>query len=774
MAVIDAATPEQAEQTAAALAQSVAGDTLHVRSLRRPDASPYFAANGLLFLDARTLGGLMDRTIDAQPLLGQLAADPSARGLLAAFTLLGMSVERGETALAPIAPALAAFRRTLNDAVDGSSRPLSWQTLLDGDGEGDGSERRVVLIQPRLDADALAPGAAATAAIRAAAAALPWVQAGQARVRLTGPVAQADQDTASLARGALVGLIGGLLGIGLALVPALRSWRLILPVLLTLALGLALTSGVAALVVGRLDAVSAGFGILFLGLAADVAIRFCLRFRALHLADTGTAAALSASAASAGPPLLLASAATACGFLAFLPTDFRGGAALGLIGGIGMAVALGCTLAVLPAALALCRPRGETPESGSARGAALEGWLLRARGPVLAGFAALVLLGAALLPSLRFEAAPLPPGDRGADPAGIEILAPDQAQADALAERLRALPLVAAASTLSSLLPADQPEKLAIIADAASILGATLAVRMPAAPVTASDLRLAARTALSGLERAAAKLPPGSELAGLAAALRRLLATPDSTLLAADAALTRFLPERLATLRRALDAHPVGLGDIPPDLAADWRLPDGRARVQVRAKPPAGDWGAMRAFVASVQAVAPAAGGPAVARVARAETMLGACRGAALLALAGIAALLGLALRRGGDVALVLAPLLPAAATVVVVAVLPGPGLDPASAIALPLLPGLAVSFSLPLVMAWRCGGRRFPGTATARASLAAAPASAAAFGALAACSPHPGAGLLLLAGMAGILPATLLLLPALLRTPRGDADGYL
>ena len=87
-------------------------------------------------------------------------------------------------------------------------------------------------------------------------------------------------------------------------------------------------------------------------------------------------------------------------------------------------------------------------------------------------------------------------------------------------------------------MPTDQPAKLALIADAASILDATLAPRAPAAPVTAADLRLAAGTAQAALEHAAAKLPPGSEVAGIADALHRLVAAPDATLMAANTALT--------------------------------------------------------------------------------------------------------------------------------------------------------------------------------------------------------------------------------------------
>ncbi len=65
-----------------------------------------------------------------------------------------------------------------------------------------------VLAKPRLDYHSLQPGGAATAAIRAAAAKLPFVQSGAAHVRITGPVALADTQFATVAEGTVTGLIG--------------------------------------------------------------------------------------------------------------------------------------------------------------------------------------------------------------------------------------------------------------------------------------------------------------------------------------------------------------------------------------------------------------------------------------------------------------------------------------------------------------------------------------------------------------------------------------
>ena len=781
VAVIDSAQPEQADQTAAGLAQALAGDAAHFRTVQRPDASPFLATNGLMFLDAKKLAGLMDRTIDAQPFLGQLVADPSARGLFAALALLGMGIERGEADPAPIRPALAAFRRTLGDAADGHPKPLSWETLLEGGVAEQQGEYRFVLAQPRLDFGALQPGGAATQAIRDAAAQLPWVKAGQAHVRITGEVALADEEFATVAQGAVTGIIGSLLLVTLWLVLALRSWRLIVPVLLTLGLGLAVTSGFAAVAVGTLNLVSIAFAILFVGIAVDFAIQFCVRFREMRLGEDSTEAALAATAARVGPQILVAAAATAAGFLAFVPTDFRGVAELGLVAGFGMLIAFACTLGFLPAALTLFRPRGEAREIGFTWGDRLESGLVRARTPVLAGFAAVAVLGCVLLPWLGFDSDPLHTknpnteamrtlsdlmGVPQTNPYSIDILAPDQARADAIAAALRKLQLVDDAMTLSSFVPQDQPARLALIADAASILGPTLAVRTPAAPVTAADVRLAARTAVTNLDRAAAKLPPGSEVAGIAEALRRLTTAPDAVLLATDTALTRFLPLQLDRLRKSLDAHPVTLADIPPDIARDWRLPDGRARVHVTAKAEARDSQGLHDFVAEVRAEAPEAGGSAVTIVETANTIVGAFRTAAMLALVAIAVILGLALRRVIDAALVMAALLLAAlGTVVVAALVPLP-LNFANIIALPLLLGVGVSFNIYFVMNWRAGATRFLGSATARAVMFSALTTGTAFGSLA-LSGHPGTasmGALLLISLGCTLGATLVFLPTLLR----------
>ena len=106
VAVVDGATPEEAEATAASLAAALQADKAHFKSVRQPDVSPYLERNAFLFLDRPQLSALLDQTIDAQPFLGQLAADPSLRGLFGALSLIADGVQVGQVTSGGFSPSL--------------------------------------------------------------------------------------------------------------------------------------------------------------------------------------------------------------------------------------------------------------------------------------------------------------------------------------------------------------------------------------------------------------------------------------------------------------------------------------------------------------------------------------------------------------------------------------------------------------------------------------------------------------------------------------------
>jgi predicted RND superfamily exporter protein len=272
---------------------------------------------------------------------------------------------------------------------------------------------------------------------------------------------------------------------------------------------------------------------------------------------------------------------------------------------------------------------------------------------------------------------------------------------------------------------------------------------------------------LAQIDPALPKLPKDHPLAAIATDLHTLLTANDDVLLATDRALTRFLPDQLDRLRTVLNAEPVTLDSIPPDVSRDWLLPDGRARVQVLSTPQARSSAGLQQFVDEVTKIAPNAGGSAVTIEATSQTIVNAFRDAALIAIVSITVILLLALRRVIDVALVLAPLILSALLTLLVAVLLPLPLNFANIIALPLLLGVGVSFNIYFVMNWRAGRRAVLGSATARAIVFSALTTGTAFGSLA-LSAHPGTasmGRLLLISLACTLLASLVFIPALLST---------
>ncbi len=788
VAVIDAAEPEEAQATAAALETALAKDRANFRTVSRPDSSPFFAREGLLYLDPAQLTDLTNHLITAQPFLGQLVADPSARGLFSALALLGMGAAQGQADLTPYAPVLRGFAHTIDGALQGHPAPLSWQTLLAGGIADLGGKYVFVLAQPKLDFGALEPGGAAVAAIERAASALPFVQSGAARVRVTGSVALADEEFASVAEGAVWGLAGSIILITLWLFLAVATWRLIVPILMTLALGLSLTLLFAAAAVGTLNLVSVGFGVLFVGIAVDFAIQFSVRYRERRYEIDDLPEALRRTAARTGVQILIASFATAAGFLAFVPTAFVGVAELGLIAGVGMLIAFVCTMTFLPAAITLFRPPGEANEVGFRFAAGLDAVVVARRIPILAAFGAAGIAAMVLAPWLAFDSNPLHTKDPNTEafrtlqdliaspvtnPYTIDVMVPSAASAKPLAEKLRGLPSVRSVRSINSFVPEDQTKKLAILADASQILEPTLSAPPAGAPPTPGDIRMAAKAALAQIEPALSRLPTDSPLVPLARAMRELVGAPDAVVMAVNEALTRFLPNELAQLRLSLSAEPVTLATIPMSVRRDWLLPDGRARIQVVPKLISDKNGdQLNAFVDQVRAVAPGAGGPAVTIQETSRTIMAAFRDAAAYALGAIAVILLLALRTLRDAALVMAPLLMSGLlTLLVIVLLPLP-LNYANIIALPLLLGVGVSFNIYFVMNWRDGRRAILASPTARAILFSALTTATAFGSLA-LSHHPGTssmGRLLLISLGCTLLSSLLFIPALLASIRSPS----
>jgi hopanoid biosynthesis associated RND transporter like protein HpnN len=788
VAVLDAATPELADEAAAALAARLRQDTRHFRAVRLPEGGPFFERNGLLLLPLDEVQATTERLIAAQPVLGTLAADPSLRGVMTSLATALAGVRGGAAALRDLERAMVAFAETFEAAAEDRPAFFSWRRLLAEAPAEAGEARRFLVVQPVLDYGALQPGAAASGAIRAAARELGLEPAHGVRLRLTGSVPLADEEFATLLDDAALTIGAMTAALLIVLWLAVRSLRYLAAILLTTALGLVATTGIGLFAVGRLNLISVAFIPLFVGLGVDFAIQLGVRCRAERQALPRIEDALVASGIGLGRPLILAALALAAGFLAFLPTSFTGVSELGAIAGLGMLIALAMSLTVLPALLTLLNPPPGRPLEGGglALAAPAVGWLRRHRRAMLRAGAALAAAAVALLPMLRFDSDPMNLRDPEAEamatlaelkadpdwtPHTIDVLAPSLAAADALAGRLAALPEVSRAVTLSSFIPARQEEKLALIADAAALLALTLdPVEVRAPPSDAEAAEALARTAAELRRTAAEAGAPGTaERAArrLADALDRLAAGAPERRDRAARAVRDPLVALLRQTRMALEAAPVTRESLPPELVADWVAEDGRARVQVFPRDASGG-AALRRFAGAVQAVAPAATGiPILTREAGDTVVLAFLQAAALSALA-IAALLWGALRRGRDVALAMLPVLLSGLLTLATCVVIGQPLNFANVIALPLLIGIGVAFNIYFVLAWRAGETDLVQTSLMRAVVFSALTTATAFGALW-LSSHPGTasmGRLLMIALGWELAITVLFRPVLLARP--------
>ena len=159
--------------------------------------------------------------------------------------------------------------------------------------------------------------------------------------------------------------------------------------------------------VGSLNPISIAFAVLFVGIGIDFGIQFGVRYRAERYEVNDLRKALSNAARHVGVPLTLAAAATAAGFMSFLPTHYQGLSELGLIAGLGMIIAFLVSITLLPALLRLFNPPGEKEPLGYAALAPVDSFMERHRIPIIVGTAVVSLGGLPLLYYLQFDFNPM-------------------------------------------------------------------------------------------------------------------------------------------------------------------------------------------------------------------------------------------------------------------------------------------------------------------------------------------------------------------------------
>jgi len=789
IAVVDAPTPELAAAATAALVEKLSQQKNFFHSVDEPQGGAFFAQNGLLFAPVEQLGQQVTMLTQAQRLIQVLAGDPSLRGVVRALQFGLLGVQSGRLKLDDMIWPLTLGADTLDQVNADKPASFSWQVLVRGQQPKPNDLMRFLRIQPVLDYSELEPGLKASNAIRQAAADLKLGSTYQAHLRLTGPVPMNDDEFATIKENAALNAVLTIAVVLFILWMALRWWRIIFAVFVSLAVGLAITAALGLLMVGSLNLISVYFAVLFVGLGVDFGLQFSVRYRAERHEVDGLYEALLHTGRRAGAPLTLAALATAAGFLSFLPTAYKGLSELGLVAGVGMLIAFATSITLLPAMLCQLKPRSEPHPLGYAFLGPVDDFLERHRVPILV-ITALVILGASpLLYWLRFDFNPMnlrnpnvesvatylqleKDGLGGAN--DIEVLEPTLVLADQVAAKVRAIPQVARAVTLSTFIPDQQPQKLSLIQGAATTLGPALSPPTTSAPPTDAENVAIINSTVDALNKLAANAPgSGADAAKrLAAALDKLAKSDQAARQRAEAAFVQPLNTALGDLRNLLKAKEITRENLPQNLVGQWVTPDGHARLQVAPSGNANDNATLRTFARDVQKIEPnATEGPISILEAR-RTIITAFLQAGAWALLSIAVLLWITLRRLGDVLLTLIPLLVACVVTLEICVAIDLPLNFANIIALPLLLGVGVAFKIYYIMAWREGQTKLLQSVLTRAVTFSACTTATAFGSLY-FSSDPGTssmGKLLTIALMTTMTAAALFQPVLMGKPREEA----
>ena len=789
VAVIDGRTPEMAEEAAAELAKALAVHKNRIDTVYRPDGGPFYDRNGFLLMSQKELEETTERLVEQQGLLGPLAADPSLRGIMRVLAQGAKGVKTGDAKLEDLEQPMTRINDTIETVLAGKPARMSWQLLLSGGKSQSTDTRKFVMIQPVLDYNALEPGRQATALIRDVASELKITPDEGLRMRLTGPVAVADDEFATLSDDALLNNTIVVSAIVLFLFLALRSGPLVVAVMITTFAGLVVTAALGLLMVRELNPISVAFAALFVGLGIDFGIQFAVRYRADRYEQGDVEKAIRAAARGVGVSLTLAAVSLIAGFFAFLPTKFRGVSELGLIAGAGMIVAYLFALTLLPALIAVFHPKGEKQAVETTWLSGVDHWIVKNRKYVLTGVGMLTIAGIPLLMKLPFDSNPMHlrspkvesiatyldlTKDPATSPNTIDVLAPDVDAVPELAKKLTDLDTVAKVVDIDTFVPRDQDQKLQTIRDTAGLLGPALNPGRKPPPPTDADNVKAIREAAAALKSVAGDDAAGAKTAGrLSATLEKLADAPVATREAASVALTTDLKTLLRRLSGLLNPEKITLENLPPQLKAEWVTADGRARIEVHPKGDSNDDEVLRNFARSVQSVAPHATGAPVATTESSHTILGAFVQAGLTALAAIFILLSVALRKPWDVAMTLGPLVLATLWTLMALHLVGMPLNFANIIALPLMLAVGVAFHIYYVIAWRAGVVDMLASSLTRAIFFSALTTGTAFGSLM-LSSHPGTasmGKLLALSLFFTLVAAFFVVPAFLGPPPKQPD---
>jgi hopanoid biosynthesis associated RND transporter like protein HpnN len=595
---------ERGKQFVNALVPRLRADTQHFsRVVDRIDTSS-LEGKKLLLLSPEDLRTLQQRLQEAQTLLTDLAAAPGLQQLLAsvnqeiskalvshltgaffgnstpataepgqALDVTFLSALFGEMEQALAAPATYVFRSPWASFFLKDSQILSQEGYLTGEND----HLLFVLVEDRPADRSFVKHAVPLQALRdhikAVQQDFPDVQAG-----VTGSMALGSDEMVSSQRDTALATVLSLISVGILYIAIF--WEVWSPLRVQIALQLAIcwSLGWATLTVGHLNILSVTFAPVLIGLADNLGIHLAARYSEERTAGHDFRTAMEIAARQTGPGIVTAGISVILAFYAVMLANFPGLAELGFIAGSGELLCMVASFTVLPALFAVSQRYLRTRSTAwqvQERRSWHWHWLGRYPRLMLVDIGGLTLIGIFVSPLPKFDYNLLHLQAKGTESVVWEnrlLEASDRSSwyalstADSLAElrhkkaQFAALPVVDRVESLASMLPPNQEERLALLAEIAPVVDSIAATWENVEPIDVEEIGNTLEKIRFKLQQPPTDWDP----------TRR---PSEEALTAARTAMTA-IQERLKTMdpttaSQALDAFQRGL---MADFAAKWTL----------------------------------------------------------------------------------------------------------------------------------------------------------------------------------------------------------
>ena len=641
VAVIYSEDPHLARSGAERMAARMSEPGNVFRNVFAPGTGRFFDDSGVLYLNDAEVTSMVGRIERSAPLFQALSISPNLTGLSVLADQVARVAAEGRSPEVVTALFIDAAR-TVQAQIAGKRRDLDWLSLIEH-GVNIESSRWYVLSYPVPTSDA-DPTRHAVEEARRLADLVAAEFDGRVSVALTGrPVLRAMAPPVSYRVLLLPALLSSvvllvILGFGLSRLGT------VMIVLLVAAVAFILTTALSLAVIGSFDRVSLTYPVLFSALVSLTAICLILRWEEAEYSGLSRLASLMLPAQALGLPLLIWLAGISATGLALFGSQFLALQKLAIILNIMSAVIFLAAMTLLPALLALLRPRSVDPDEEEERGhwldsvmarpASFTWWSLR-RG-LAATLIAVAVLCALFVPAARFEgpSAVVQNGTSAAERlfrelsarepsllASGQILAEPGDPARLLVRRLAALPEVEGVRWVEAFLPSGEAEKRAILARLQGVFprNTTAVEDIPDDQLRAEFVKLQ-----DGLQRIAAEPKATPELAGAANELRRSLVLLDGNGIAAPAVLRQLERTFFVRLQLLLDRidrlarlDPLTVERIDPAIHRQYVSRDGLWRIEVQPRRPDN----IEPFAAALRSVTPSAAGAALIEADRLAVM---------------------------------------------------------------------------------------------------------------------------------------------------------